>query len=153
MNDLLKEKALKFILYKMRSEKEVRQYLSTKEASLEEIDEIITYLYHYHYLDDLQYAEAYARDKLRFNPIGKIKLRYELSLKGVSSSIIEEVLSEVLDDETEAEIALNVLVKKRRINDDLYKKHRYLYTRGFSNSAIDKAINKSEMLSQEEGFE
>ena len=58
MNDNLKEKTLKYILYKMRTEKEVRKFLQEKHgAAQEEVEDIIQYLYSYNYLDDEKYAE------------------------------------------------------------------------------------------------
>jgi len=145
MNENLKEKTLKYILYKMRSEKEIRQFLREKHnAEQEDIEEIIQYLYSYHYLDDKKYAEMFVRDKLRFSPIGRIKMSYELSNRGISPNIISDIIEEYLFLEKEIEIAKYLLEKKGKLTDNALKKQRYLYSRGFSNSAISHAVKFNE---------
>lgn len=145
MNDNLKEKTLKYILYKMRTEKEVRKFLREKHgAEQEEVEDIIQYLYSYNYLDDEKYAEMFVRDKLRFSPVGRIKMSYELSNRGISSDVISNIVEEYLYLEKEVEIAKYLLEKKGKLADSTVKKQRYLYSRGFSNSAIARAVKLDE---------
>ena len=52
MEEKHKQLALRYLTVRMRSEFEMRQYLEKKQVAAEEIDEIVAYLYSYHYLDD-----------------------------------------------------------------------------------------------------
>lgn len=138
MNEELKQKSLKYLLYKMRSEKELRLFLEEKHsATTEEIEEIIAYLYSYSYLDDEKYAFAFITDKLNFSPIGRIKMKYDLLQKGISSEIITIMIDEYYPLDKEIKIAKALLSKKGRLSYDESKNRRYLYTKGFSNSAIN----------------
>ena len=83
MEEKHKQLALRYLTVRMRSEFEMRQYLEKKQVAAEEIDEIVAYLYSYHYLDDAQFAESFVRDKLRFNPCGRLKLTFALRDKGI----------------------------------------------------------------------
>ena len=58
MEEKHKQLALRYLTVRMRSEYEMRQYLRRKQVSDEEANEIIDYLYSYHYLDDRQFAES-----------------------------------------------------------------------------------------------
>lgn len=138
MDELLKEKALKFLVYKMRSEHEVRQHLKEKHSATNEaIEDIIDYLYSYNYLDDEKYAVAFIKDKLNFSPIGRIKMKYELAQKGINSSIIEIMIEELYPLEKEIEIAKKLLLKKGRASHSTQKNRTYLYSKGFSISSIE----------------
>lgn len=142
MNEGLKEKALKHLLYKMRSEKEMRLFLKEKhDAQVEEIEEIIAYLYSYNYLDDEKYAIAFIKDKLNFSPIGRVKMRYELVQKGIESESIDFLLEDYYPFENEIAVAKKLLSKKGRMSYDESKNKRYLYSKGFSNTAIDRVFD------------
>lgn len=142
MNEGLKEKALKHLLYKMRSEKEMRLFLKEKhDAKVEEIEEIIAYLYSYNYLDDEKYAIAFIKDKLNFSPIGRVKMRYELVQKGIESESIDFLLEDYYPFENEIAVAKKLLLKKGRMSYDESKNKRYLYSKGFSNTAINRVFD------------
>lgn len=137
MNEIAKEKALKYLLYKARSEKEMRRFLEKQKCTPEEIEEIIDYLYHFQYLDDANYAGMFVRDKIRFAPCGSIKLRYELSEKGIDEAFIEEALAENLPFSEEVLLAEQILERKNRTADDPQKIRRYLYGKGFPVDVIE----------------
>ena len=139
MYDEAKEKALSYLLRRVRSEYEMRTYLA--EGGYDEvIDEVIDFLYHYDYLDDAAFAGMYIRDKLRFAPCGVEKLRYELEEKGIEGFIIEEALEENLSLDKEAEVALRLLETRQRGERNKEKLKRYLYSKGFSHNAIYASI-------------
>ena len=84
MSKEAREQALKFLVSRMRCEREVREHLRKKGHSRADIDDAVDYLYSYEYLDDLKYCEAFIHDRVQFNPCGRQKLFYDLSQKGVS---------------------------------------------------------------------
>lgn len=61
-----------------------------------EIRRVLQRLQEMNYLNDLSYAQAYARDRMRFRPRGISLIKMELQKKGLSKDLIEEVLSQIV---------------------------------------------------------
>lgn len=73
------------------------------------IEKIVAQLLKEKFIDEHRYATAFARDKLRYNKWGKIKIEWHLRMKGVNSDCIKESLENI--DETEyKEIAEKIIV-------------------------------------------
>ena len=73
---------------------------------------IISYLQKQNFLDDNRYANAFTKDKFRFNSWGKVRIAYELRNKNIPAAIIEEALANIDEDEYCAQ--LNSLLKAKR---------------------------------------
>lgn len=132
MEEKHKQLALRYLTVRMRSEFEMRQYLKKKQVAAEEIDEIVAYLYSYHYLDDAQFAESFVRDKLRFNPCGRLKLTFALRDKGIDSFIIEDTLAREYPEEAEIAQLEREYNKCREKGKKYQQTMRYLYGKGYS---------------------
>ena len=136
-------KAMELLLYKSRTEKELRDKLLEKEYSEEEADEAIRYVKSYGYINNEAYAEQYV--SLRAKEKGRSLLKTELKRKGIEESQIEEALSGIEDDE---EQIIYELIRKRagEPHDLDEKEYRRLFgycaRRGFSGSKIHKALNE-----------
>ncbi|MGM7637513.1 recombination regulator RecX [Bacillus sp. Hm123] len=85
--------AIHFLSIRMRSEREVRDYLQKKEIEPEAIEEVIRSLHRLSYLDDAQFAKAYVNTQMNTTDKGPIVIRRELKEKGIQEKWIEEVLS------------------------------------------------------------
>jgi regulatory protein len=81
--------------------------------SAAETDRIINSLTADKFIDEQRYASAFARDKLRYNKWGKIKIAYHLKMKGLPSSIIAEAL-QGLDEDEYKEIAMKIIAGLKR---------------------------------------
>ena len=136
-----KERALKYVAIRMRSEWEMRMYLQKKGYDREEIEEAIQYLYHYQYLDDTAFCRAYVRDKILLSPCGRNKLFAELRKKGVQSNVIKDVFAEIFDKDTELELAEKLLTKQIRLENDPMKQAQFLKNKGFSYSVISALVD------------
>lgn len=78
----------------------------------EQMQEVISQLEKERYVDDLRYARAYARDKVRFARWGKRKIQMELTFKQIHSDIIDEALNSIPHEEYEE--ALNSVIEGKR---------------------------------------
>ncbi len=146
-----KEQSLRFLSYRMRSEKEVRDKLKSKGFAKDIIEKVIEDLKRVSLLDDYEFASAWIRDRLSNNPRGKALLKQELYKKGIKQEIIEKTLKEYLADEArELGLAKKLLdkrikryenlepnVAKRRMSD-------FLLRRGFSYDIVKQAIKIEE---------
>ena len=75
--------AEKYISIRLRSIKEMYNYLSKKEEDTDIIDNTINKLIKNGYLDDNIFTKAYIKDKLNFTNWGDYKIKRELSSLGV----------------------------------------------------------------------
>jgi regulatory protein len=146
-----KDAALKFLSYRMRSEKEVRDKLRKKEFAQDIIDEVIGDLKRVNLLDDYEFTSAWIRDRISNKPRGKTLLKQELWKKGIKDETIEKVLKEYFEDEEEElNLAKNLLEKRKKRYENLDKniaKRRmmsFLLRRGFSYEIVKQALKIEE---------
>lgn len=142
------------ILYKLAARCSVsEQCLSDIEAKLsrydlteEERTRILRHLVEEKYVDDRRYAEAYVKDKYRFNKWGRIKIAQGLRLKGIDNETIKSAM-ETIDEEEYLSILRDLIKAKRKstrgtseyeINGKLT---RLATGRGFEYAAIRRCIN------------
>lgn len=140
--------ALKYLGYKMRTEKEIRQKLIEKEYETEIIYRVVDFLKKYSYVDDFKYAESYIKEVQRLKPKGSYAIKQKLREKGVSDLIIEEALAEGgLDEEEDAQrLICKKLGERREVTFKEKKKlHDFLLRRGYSYAIIKKAFDMLEI--------
>ncbi|MCL2861263.1 MAG: RecX family transcriptional regulator [Firmicutes bacterium] len=140
------EKAVNYTLIRMRSEREMRQYLKDKGYLKEIIDEIIEKLRSYNYINDAYFAKLFVSAKK--SKWGENKIKYELRLKGISSEDIEQAFEDFDGNEEAYEIGKKYLKGDTREHYEKLKK--YLFSKGFSFSDINKAVERIKEDKEEE---
>lgn len=88
-----KNLALYHLSFKQRTSKEVRDYLAKHELKERIVEEVIASLKADRWLDDRQYAQAFIEQNSLSGDKGPYVLQQKLGQKGLSSSLVEEVLS------------------------------------------------------------
>ena len=94
----VRERAVYYLNIKPRTAAQVRTYLLNKGFDAGEIEETIRELKEYHYLDDLEFARQYLQygfEKGR----GLLRIKRELTEKGVSAEVIRSACDELEDEE------------------------------------------------------
>lgn len=140
-----KDKALTFLSYRQRSEKEVVDKLKREGFSPETIDKTISFLKAYKLIDDLAFAKSFMMDKANISKHGPERIRYDLYMKGIPENVISQVLEDYGD---EYSLALELAEKKLKSykNDDRNAKYRklgsFLQRRGFSYECISKILRE-----------
>ena len=141
-----KETALRIIERSYKTEKEMKDKLIEKGYEEEEINKTILFLNEYKFIDNKAYAKMYVNDRLKSQ--GNNKIKYALQRKGIEDYIIEEVISEINNDEQE-EVAMEIgrkkykqIIKKEK---DKYKiKNKlcvFLVGRGYDYSLAKKVVD------------
>ena len=132
--------AIKYLSNRLRSIKEVREYLKKKEIDKEIIDEIINKLKSQKYLDDKIYAKAFINDQINFSNNGPYKIRKELENNGVYSNIVDECM-EIYTSDLERE-KLEKLVPKyiNTIRNKSYTMMKNKVLNHFNDLGYNKAI-------------
>jgi regulatory protein len=154
------------ILYKLAARCSTsEQCLSDVEAKLKRYDlseeertRILQHLVEEKYIDDKRYAEAFVRDKYRFNKWGRIKIAQGLRMKGIDNGTVNEAME--LIDETEYLHILRELIKAKRksirgksdyeVNGKLT---RFAIGRGFEFAAIRSCMDVDENYDDSEGWD
>ena len=159
------DKILRFLSFRPRSKKEVKDYFYKKSVGDETQKMIIKKLERLKFLDDKQFALWWVEQRITFRPSGKRFLEYELRKKGINKEIIDEVLKDKIlkgffqkEEETQEanvgrvdtsfdfEMALRAAQKKLRIYEKLSsfefrkKMTAFLTRRGFSWEVIKEVI-------------
>ncbi|RBW68139.1 recombination regulator RecX [Bacillus taeanensis] len=148
--------AVQFLSYRMRSEKEVRDYLQKKEISEEAVPQVIEKLLYYNYLDDLEFAKAFVRTRKRTTVKGPYLIRQELIEKGISEDNLVKALKEYSFEE-QVDNAFQFAEKKQKQASKTsasafkQKMNGTLRGKGFSGEVIEIVLN--ELPEQDENEE
>jgi len=138
------EYTLKFLSYRERSQKEVYDRLKIRGYDEDKINNAINYCLDKNYINDTRFAETFIQEKTEINKLGSYRIKQELSIKGISREIIEEVLEP--DYEQELEMATELALKKVSSykNDNRYAQYRklggYLQRRGYNFDIVREVL-------------
>jgi regulatory protein len=149
MTDLQKQalyKAASFCAYQERTAKEVQQRMSEWGLLEADIAVVLNELKAQNYLNELRFAQAFAGGKFRVKKWGRLKIKQELKLRGLSNELIQKGLQEIDPDDYEA--ALHDLIAKKahalRGQESLVLKQkllRFALSKGFESDLTWDAIN------------
>ena len=138
--DKAKTKILKYIVYKRRTEQEVRQKFQN-EFDEEMFEDIIDYLKEAKYIDDKEYIEKIINNFQILKNLSNKELKYKLIAKGLDRDLIEDYFYENKEELEEYEIksAYNIFLKKSKdMEQDEIK--QYLMKKGYRQSSIKQAV-------------
>lgn len=140
--------ALKFLSYRRRTEKEVKDKLLKKGFDEKTIKRTIERLKEYDLINDLEFATAWVKERLAYKPRGKKLLRQELWKKGIKKEIINQVTGELCQDEDKSafELLEKIKTRYRNLEPQVAKSRIYgfLLRRGFSYESVNQAIRNYE---------
>ncbi|MBO4293042.1 MAG: RecX family transcriptional regulator [Clostridia bacterium] len=138
--DNAKTKVLKYVLYKKRSEHEIRtKFALTIEENL--LDDVIEYLKEAKYIDDTVYIERTINEIMALRNLSLKEIKYKLFAKGLDKSLIEDYFyahKEELE-EYEKKSAENIIYKKSSSMDKEEIKN-YLLKKGYKSDIISKVL-------------
>ncbi len=106
-------KVASFCAYQERTLKEVRQKLREWEVADDDAEPVIAELIAQNYLNEERFARSFARGKFRVKKWGRLKIRQEMKLKGLSNELIQKGLTEI-DGDAYEEVLRDLLEKKAR---------------------------------------
>ena len=142
--DKEKTKVLKYIMFKKRSEYEVRnKFSNTIEEEL--LEDIIEYLKEANYINDNNYIERLIDEYMNLKNLSIKELQYKLLSKGLNKNMIEDYFYEHKENLEEYEIksAGNIIYKKKSSMDEDEIK-QYLLKKGYKYESIKCALEGEE---------
>lgn len=142
--------AVKFLSFRPRSEKEIKDYLAKKIATVGQIpfheaqdsaiiELVLKKLRKYNYIDDYEFAKWFIESRTKVHPKGIKVLKLELKQKGIDLDIIEKILKKDRDETT---LALKAIEKKvykwQKLPEMEFKRkiYQFLASRGFEADTI-----------------
>lgn len=129
--DEQKTRVMKYIVFKKRTEQEVRtKFASSIEENM--LEDIIEYLKEARYLDDSEYIERAINNFKILKNLSVKEVKYKLLAKGLNKNDIEDYFYEHKEElnEYEQQSARNIFLKKQR---DMEKEEikQYLLKKGY----------------------
>ncbi|SFE30988.1 regulatory protein [Lentibacillus persicus] len=107
--------AINFLSYRMRTKKEIRDYLVEKEVDEAHISKIMEKLAAERLIDDHEFARSFVRTRINTSSKGPNMVKQELLQKGVEEAFIIEAL-EMYSFDIQFEKALKLAEKKLNAN-------------------------------------
>lgn len=140
----LYQKTLKWILIRLRSIKETRDYLYGKqkvEITEQDIEMIIKKLENKKYLNDWEFAKYYVENRFIKKGISIRRLGNELQRKGVENEIISQILKLDMRDDAQE---IQKIIRKKRVKYNDEKLISYLVRQGFDFEMVQNLVQSYE---------
>ena len=137
--DLIKTKILKYILYKKRTEQEVKnKFLNVIDSEL--LQDAIEELKQAGYIDDNKYIKRAIDEYIALNNMSIKEIKYKLLTKGIDSNTINQYIDNNYEKLLEYEInsAKKIVIKKSNLEQLDIK--NYLIKKGYNQDSIKEAI-------------
>lgn len=140
--------AVNYLAIRMRAKKEIRDFLLKKEMDETLIDEVMNKLAAQKYIDDQEFALAYARTQVNTTDKGPGVIKRELKEKGIPEQLLHLALDEFTMEkqiERAIEISGKFLRKNTRDSGKIQKQklENQLLRKGYSFDVISMAVNET----------
>ena len=140
--DKEKTKVLKYIIYKKRSEQEIRnKFAKTIDENI--LEDIIEYLKEANYINDKEFIEKTINNFKILKNLSIKEMKYKLMAKGLNKDDIEDYFYENKEEleEYETKSASNIIYKKLdSMEQDEIK--QYLLKKGYKRDSINRAFEE-----------
>ena len=129
--DMQKTKVFKYIMFKKRTENEIRNKFKS-QIEEEMLENIIEYLKEAGYINDYNYIERQVNEYMNLKNMSIQEIKYKLATKGLERKLIEKYIEENREmlEEYESKSAENIKIKKSSQMDEQEIK-QYLYKKGY----------------------
>lgn len=146
-------KAIQYLSYKKRTEKEVIQYLQKEEISEQAISEVIEYCYREKLIDHQDYAESLKNTMIRTTDKGPKIYQQKLYQLGIEPNIIE-MFTELYREQQELDDIIQIAekiskTKKGPQNKVKEKVMQSLIQKGFEMETIHAVLNEMDFTQDE----
>ena len=137
-----KTRVLKYIMFKKRTEQEIKnKFCKTIDGNL--LDDIIKYLKEAGYINDEDYIDRAINEFIALKSLSLKEVKYKLQAKGLNKGLIEDYMYNHSDelDEYEVNSATKIAIKKSSSMDaDEIK--QFLFKKGYKHESIEDALKE-----------
>lgn len=138
--DIEKSKVLKYVLYKKRTKQEVKHKFNNV-IDEEMLHDIIEEIEENGYINDSEYIKKSINEFKVLNNLSIKEIKYKLYSKGISNNLIENYISNHLEEllEYEMDSARKIAIKKSNVMDK-ETISQFLSKKGYLKESINYAI-------------
>lgn len=131
--DYQKTKVFKYIMFKKRTENEIRNKFRT-QIEEDMLEDIIQYLKEAGYINDSVYIEKQVNEYMSLKSMSIQEIKYKLMTKGIDKKLIEKYIEQNREELQEYERKSAQKIKDKKANQmDENEIEQYLYKKGYKN--------------------
>ena len=131
--DKQKTKVFKYIMYKKRTEQEIRNKFRGQIPE-EMLEEIIEYLKEANYINDYEFIEKQVREYMNLKTMSIKEIKYKLYTKGLDRKLIEKYIDKNYEQLKEyEEKCIEKIKQKKSATMEEQEIEQYLYRKGYKN--------------------
>lgn len=133
--DKLKQKVLKYIFYKKRTEQEVRQKFQSEDYNM--MEDMIEFLKEQKYINDTDYITRSVNEFIALKNLSLKEIKYKLYQKGIDKSLVEDYFNENYEElyNYELKSAQNIFIKKSK-ELEIQQIKEFLFKKGYMSDII-----------------
>jgi regulatory protein len=148
-------KAVHYLARRMRSEKEINDYLVSKEIDEPVINEILHKLTAQKYINDEEFALAYVRTQANTTDKGPNVIKMELKEKGITEGILIQALEEYpLEQQIDKAAKISKKFYDKNTKESLkiqkQKLENLLLRKGYTYEVINIAVNEASIKNEDD---
>ena len=129
--DREKTKVFKYIMFKKRTESEIRNKFRA-QIQEEMLEDIIEYLKEAGYINDYSFIEKQINEYMNLKNMSIQEIKYKLMAKGLDRKLIEKYIEEHYEELEEYERKSAETIKTKKSNQmDEKEIEQYLYKKGY----------------------
>ena len=135
-----RNKMLKYIVYKKRTEDEIRKKFSEYDEDM--VEDAIEYFKELNYINDTDYIERTIREFKALKNLSIKEIEYKVCQKGIGKNLIDDYICQNRETMLEYEIssAKNIILKKKdKLEENEIR--RYLLSKGYMSESINIAFD------------
>ena len=140
--DKEKTRVLKYIMFKKRTEQEIKNKFSNT-INEDMLEDIIEYLKEAGYINDEDYIDRAINEFIALKSLSLKEVKYKLLAKGLNKNLIEDYMYKHSDelDEFEVKSATKITIKKSTSMDKTEIK-QFLLKKGYKLESVEVALEE-----------
>ncbi len=137
----LRNKILKYIMYKKRTEYEVRQKFLEEDEEM--VENAIEYFKELNYINDMDYVKKSIKEYISLKSLSIKEVAYKICQKGVKKNLIDDYICQNKESMLEYEVASakSIIIKKQKNSEEQEIKN-FLLKKGYMNESITIAFDE-----------
>ena len=138
-----RSRVLKYIVYKKRTESEIRKKFENEDQDL--LDDTIEYFKQQKYINDEDYIRRAVNEFIALKNMSIKEVKYKLVQKGINSNLLDDYICKNKEAMLEYEISSckNIILKKSS-KMEIENIKNYLYSKGYMSESISIAMDELE---------
>lgn len=144
---MVMQKIRNFCSFQERYVREVEEKLRDWAVQKRKISSIVQQLKKDNYLNEERFARSYASGKFRNNKWGRVKIEFELSIRGISEELTIKAIQEIPEEDYQITLQNLILSKQKEIKPEKVLNVRdkilnFVSGKGYETSLVIDLMNK-----------